>query len=277
MVIGEQGQFGAAKQSQLIHNLQVNPMPYEILATSKTPALIIYLLDVSASMKKPLGGKSRMEVVMDALGAALRQMVFRSTKGSRVAPRYRIAMYAYSDHVYDLLNGIKTVNQVAQLGVPQLSTMRSTDTALAFEQVEKLLYNEIHNLQGSPAPLVCHMTDGEFTGADPEPVVRRIMQMETSDGKVLVENIFISDDILAESFIDPHQWSGILPTTRLSSQYAQKLRSISSPLPHSYQVMMRESGYFIADQAHMMLPGISPALVEMGFVMSMSTPIGGRQ
>ena len=121
-------------------------MPYEILANSKAPALIIYLLDVSGSMSERLGSKRRMDVVMEALGTMLRQMVFRSTKGSRVAARYRIAMYAYSDHVYDLLNGVKGVDQVAQLGVPELSPMRSTDTASGVSQVEKLLHQELPGL-----------------------------------------------------------------------------------------------------------------------------------
>jgi hypothetical protein len=249
-------------------------MPYEILATSKTPALIIYLLDVSGSMSEKLGNKRRIDVVMDALGAMLRQMVFRSTKGSRVAARYRIAMYAYSDHVYDLLNGVKGVDQVAQLGIPELSPMRSTDTAGGFAQVEKLLAREMPGLANCPAPLVCHMTDGEYTGADPEPIVRRIMSLSVPDGNVLVENIFISDNILSEQINDPSQWNGVLPNTKLRSDYARKLRAMSSPLPDGYRVMMRESGYNIAENAAMMIPGMTPALVEMGFVMSMSTPIG---
>ncbi len=249
-------------------------MPYDILATSKTPALIIYLLDVSGSMSEKLGGKRRIDVVMEALGAMLRQMVFRSTKGSRVSPRYRVAMYAYSDHVYDLLNGVKGVDQVAQLGVPQLSTMRSTDTARGFAEVEKLLQRELPGLTHCPAPLVCHMTDGEYTGADPTPIVKRIMSMSVPDGNVLVENIFISDNILSEKIADPRQWSGVLPNTKLSTDYARKLREMSSRLPDGYRVMMRESGYNIAEGAVMMIPGMTPALVEMGFVMSMSTPIG---
>jgi hypothetical protein len=251
-------------------------MPYEILATSKTPALIIYLLDVSGSMSEKLGGKRRIDVVMESLGAMLRQMVFRSTKGGRVSPRYRVAMYAYSDHVYDLLNGIRPVDQIAQLGVPELTTMRSTDTARAFAQVEKLLQQELPGLAHCPAPLVCHMTDGEYTGSDPEPIVRRIMAMRVPDGNVLVENIFISDNLLAERISDIHKWGGVTPKTRLTNKYAEKLRSISSPLPQGYRSMMLESGYNLAEDAVMMIPGMTPALVEMGFVMSMATPIGAE-
>ncbi len=248
-------------------------MPYSVLATSRTPALVIYVLDVSASMTQPLGDKRRIDVVMDALTVALRQMVFRSTKGGRLSPRYRIAMLAYSDHVYDLLDGIRTVEEVAQLGVPDLSPMRTTDSAKAFAQAEKMLDAELPNLLGGPAPLVCHMTDGEYTGADPEPIVRRIMAMNVPDGNVLVENIFISDTILPETSIDPSKWPGILPDTNLTNEYARTLRDMSSPIPESYRAMMRENNYQLAPDALMLLPGISPELVAMGFQMSAATPV----
>ena len=83
-------------------------------------------------MQYPLNGQQRIHVVMDALTVTLQQMVFRCTKGSQISPRYRIAMFAYSDKVYDLLGGVMTIDQVANLGVPVLSTMRATDTEQAF-------------------------------------------------------------------------------------------------------------------------------------------------
>jgi len=248
-------------------------MPYETMATGKTPALIIYLLDVSASMSQPLGNKRRIDVVVEALAAALRQMVFRSTKGGRLSPRYRIAMYAYSDHVYDLLDGIKTVDQVAHMGVPELSPQRTTETAKAFAQAERLLQAELPNLRHCPAPLVCHMTDGEYTGVDPEPIARRIMAMSVPDGNVLVENIFISEKILPHPVTDPFHWPGILPGTKLTNEYARKLQAMSSPLPESYRAIMLENNYHLSPGALMLLPGMSPELVAMGFQMSAATPV----
>lgn len=249
-------------------------MAYNILATSQTPALIIYLLDVSGSMTMNLHGKPRIEVVMDALSAALQQVVFRCTKGSQISPRYRIAMYAYSQEVYNILGSVMTIDKVANLGVPVLSTIGATNTDLGFLEVEKLLQQELSNLDNCPAPLVCHMTDGEYTGSDPEPVVRRIMEMGNSDGNVLVENIFISDNLLGDKIKDPYNWEGVTSDSRLKTDYAMTLRSISSRLPESYRVMMAENGYSIAPNSYMMLPGMSPELVQMGFVMSMSTPVG---
>jgi len=248
-------------------------VPYEIEATSKTPAFIIYLLDVSASMRTNMGGKQRIDVVADALQAAFQQMVFRSTKGSRIQPRYRVALYAYSDKVYDVPGGVKTIDQMAQLGIPELKTLRTTDTAEAFRKAKKLLEQELSQLGGCPAPLVCHMTDGEYTGDDPESVVKEIMQMTTDDGSVLVENIFISDKILPQPIDDVYRWPGVRPKTKLTNEYAAKLRAISSPVPDSYRVMMLEMGYNIAEDAVMLLPGATPALVQMGFQMSAATPV----
>lgn len=247
-------------------------MAYTALATSQTPALIIYLLDVSASMEDHINGKPRIEVVMNALEVAIQQMVFRSTKGGRVSPRYRIAMLAYSDKVYDILDGVKTIDEVASLGVPELGTVRGTDTALGFLEVEKLLKRELPLLGDAPAPLVCHMTDGEYTDDDPEPIVSRIMDMRCSDGPVLVENIFISDNVIDEEILDPLEWPGITSETPMLNEYAEKLKDMSSPLPESYRLVMKENGYGISSGALMMLPGQSSELIEMGFVMSGSTP-----
>lgn len=251
-------------------------MAHEALATAATPALVIYLIDVSASMSQRLGDKRRVEVVSDALRSALTTMVHRSTKGVTVRPRYRLAMYAYSDHVYDLLDGIRTIVDVASLGTPDLSPMRTTDTARAFGQVEKLLEAELPRLTECPAPVVCHITDGEYTGADPEPTVQRIAAMRVPDGNILVENIFISDKILSDPIVDVHQWPGILPDTDLASDYARKLRAMSSPLPDSFRQMMEECGYRIRPGGVMLLPGSSPELVAMGLQMSASTRVVPR-
>jgi len=248
-------------------------MTYDVLATSQTPAIIVYLLDVSASMYQPLGGKRRIDIVGDALSATLRQMVFRSTKGRKVSPRYKIAMFAYSDTVFDLMDGFRTIAEVAEFGVPELSPLRTTDTEKGFKAVEQLLQKNTRELRECPAPVICHMTDGEFTGDDPGPIVKRITEMSVPDGNVLVENIFLSTGILRDEVTDVKNWPGILKNTPLTNEYAEKLRGMSSPIPNSYHDMMRENGYRLNKEALMMFPGTSPKLVAMGFQMSAATPI----
>jgi len=247
---------------------------YTVPATSKTPALIIYLLAVSGSMGEDLGGKTKIEAVSDALHQVAVRMVQRSTKGTTVAPRYRIAMYAYSSQVTDLLGGIKTVAELAQMGVPRLQPMDATDTAAAFREAERLLKAELGNLQDSPAPLVCHMTDGEYnSGGDPEPIARQIMQMAVNDGNVLIENIFVTDKALGTPISDPKAWDGVTGETTLASPYAETLLRMSSPIPPTYRSVMAEMGYALSPGAHMFFPGNQPEIVELGFSMSGATPV----
>jgi len=245
---------------------------YTRLASSTTPALIIYLLDVSASMVQPLGDRRRVDIVTDALDMIVKQMIFRSTKGGMIMPRYRVALFAYSDHVYDLLGGVKGVDELIEYGIPELSPMLTTETAQAFLEAEKCLIEELPRLEECPAPLVCHLTDGEYTGEDPGPVARRIMEMGVPDGNVLVENIFISDNILEAEIGDTKLWPGIRPDTALASDYARKLRHISSQAPQSYRMIMHEYGFNLSQDALMLFPGTTSELVAMGFQMSAATP-----
>ena len=246
---------------------------YSVLASSTTPALIIYLLDISGSMQQPLRGARRIDVVRDALQATIAQMVFRSSKGSRVTPRYRVAIYAYSDAVYDVLGGVRGIDELAATGLPELPPLRTTDTAKAFTQAEAVLRAELPRMSDHPAPLICHMTDGRYTGADPEPIVRRIMQLAVPDGNVLVENIYIGEAITHEQIEDAASWRGVTAGTRLASDYAAKLRAMSSPLPASYRDSLAESSYQLDDGALMLLPGTSAELVALGLQMSAATPV----
>lgn len=248
-------------------------MAYSVLATQQHPALIIYLIDISKSMTLPMGRKRRIDIVTESLAAAVKQMVFRSTKGTRLLPRYRIAMFAYSDKVYDLLDGVRGVDEVAKRGIPVLVPQQRTSTALAFEAAERLLMRELKACQDGPAPLVCHMTDGSPTDADPEPCAKRIMDMSVADGKVLVENILIADERLGEGIGEVKAWEGIQKRTQLADEHAERLKRMSSPIPESYRQVIRESGYNLAKGSLLMFPGSSPELVALGFQMSAATPV----
>ncbi|WP_245590366.1 vWA domain-containing protein [Cohnella panacarvi] len=221
-----------------------------------------------------LGGKRRIDVVTESLHVALRQMVFRSTKGSRIASRYRVAIIAYSDESRDLLGGPKSIDEIMGAGMlPALGTHRFTDTAQAFLHAEKILKEELPRIQDGPAPLVCHMTDGAYTGDDPEPIARRIMGMSVRDGNVLIENIFISDDLLAQPIDQPKRWPGVRDDTGFRDDYGHKLKRMSSVIPESYRSMIRESHYNLAAGSLLMFPGTTPDLVSLGFQMSAATPI----
>jgi uncharacterized protein YegL len=248
-------------------------MPYTAVATSTTPVLIIYLLDISGSMSQPLGDKKRVEIVSDALQEIALEMVARSTKGELVSPRYRLAIYAYESVVHDVLGGVKTIDQFVREGIPEFAPRGGTNTAAAFLEAEKLLKQELPYMEGHPAPLICHMTDGEYQGDDPTPIVQRVMNMGTTDGNVLVENIFISDKLLKAPIPALDQWTGIQNPDELANDYARTLLRISSPIPESYLGEMQEFGYALRPNAPMLFPGQSKDLIRMAFTMSGATPV----
>lgn len=256
-------------------------MSYTAVATSRTPALVIYVLDVSGSMSdidvvREDGSKARrIDTVLQNLENVATTMVSRSTRGPKISPRYRVAVFAYSGQVYDILGGVKTIEEFAQLGVPQLSTMDVTNTEQAFLEVERLLQSELPNLpEDSPAPLVCHMTDGEITaGGDPTPVAERIKAMTVPDGNVLVENIFIGSNLLRAPVGNIKAWSGLTSPSDLINSHAQRLFNMSSVIPDTYRALLHEMGYRgLQDNARMMFAGNDERLIELAFVMSGVTP-----
>ena len=247
-------------------------MPYEKTATKASPALIIYLLDMSHSMSAEINGQRKIDVVTDMLMQVAREMVIRSNRGTTPSPRYRVAIYAYNDQVRDVLNGPMPITELMQVGVPQMNPSGLTDTAAAFEQAERLLIAERGNLENCPAPLVCHLTDGASTGADPRPVVDRIRSMTFPDGAVLVENIFFDAGALARQIDDPYVWSGVTSPAELMTETAQRLFEMSSPIPPSFLGLFADRGYNMDTRARLLFPGETPEIVEAAFTMSGITP-----
>ncbi|HEU0297850.1 MAG TPA: vWA domain-containing protein [Longimicrobium sp.] len=250
-------------------------MPYDIVATSRTPALVIYLLDISGSMSKELDGAPKIEHVNRAIEQVLVRMVQRSTKGMTISPRYRLGMIAYSETPEDILGGIQSITDVAQRGTPGLGTSSATDTYAAFVVARDLLRQELAQQDDGPprpAPMVCHITDGQYTGADPEPLAREIMQMRTPDGNVLVENIYVGPNLTTQPIGDPKSWAGVSDVSELADEYARKLFNMSSSLPDSYARVIHEEGYSLQAGCRMLIPSSSKELIELAFVMSGATP-----
>jgi uncharacterized protein YegL len=254
-------------------------MPHETVATQATPALVIYLLDMSVSMNDAVDeeneatSESKCELVTRTLTRAIREMVRRSTRGTQPLSRYKVAAYAYNGEIHDVFGGARPITEIIQIGVPVMKASGTTDTAKAFEHAEQLLIGMHGELRDCPAPLICHFTDGAYTDSSPLPIAERIRQLTFPDGPVLIENIFFDSGALAKPVTDPYTWPGILSRDDLASTYAYELYEMSSAIPDSYLRLFTERGYAMKPGARLFFPGNSPDMVEAAFTMSGMTPV----
>ena len=242
-------------------------------ATTLTPALIIYLIDTSDSMNEPCGGSTRMEMVNMALRATMKDLVRRSMRDGVVQRRYKVAIFAYGAEVLNLLDGIRDLPDLLRLGVPEFSAGGVTDSAAGFAAVEELLGAHLGEFTQGPAPLVCHLTDGVFTTTDPAPIIRRIQAMRVNDGPVLLENIYVADNMLRRPAQNWRQWPGVLRENELTDDYARYLFSLSSKLPETYRVNINNYGYHLQPGASLFFPGAQEDLVRLAFVITSATQL----
>lgn len=245
-------------------------------ATALTPALIIYLIDISDSMNQPCDKTDKqvrkIDVVNQALRGAIKDMVRRSLRDNNVQPRYKVAIFAYNTGVIDVLSGIRTITEIVGK-TPTLLASGRTNTEAGFAAVEKLLLSHLSEFQYSPAPLICHLTDALSNSDDPLPIVERIKAMKVVDGPVLVENVYVANDMLRRSVRDWHAWGGISKASQIKNEYAKVLFNMSSTIPESYRQNINNYGYHLQEGVALFFPGSHGDLVKMAFVTSAATQI----
>jgi hypothetical protein len=242
-------------------------------ATGLTPALIVYLIDASDSMNQPCGKTTKMDVVNTALRKVIRAMVGRSLRDGVVQSRYRIAIFAYSTKVVPVTNGIHNLADFMDSGIPSFEASGQTDTAGGFEAVEKLLQIHLAEYQRCPAPLICHLTDGSFTTNDPGPIIRRIQAMQVNDGAVLVENIYIAENMFRKPVQNWKEWPGVQKIKELNDDYARYLYTLSSPLPETYRRTINNYGYQLQSGTKLFFPGFDSDLMQLAFTISAATEL----
>ena len=255
---------------------------YQNQANSDHPATLIYLVDISGSMNATMQeGKTRIEVAKNAIQVAYAQMIQRSMRQGTIHPRYRVGMIAYSDKIYDVygeLGSIISIDRLKDEGIPMITPQKSTNMARAFSYAEKLIREDIETwpskwLDDCPPPMVINITDCEFDeeqAQDPLEFSQRIQKISVPDGNVLVENIFITDQISVP--VSPQDWQGYQHADKTGTSYGDRLLEMSSLIPSTYaQILREQAGLKIREGTAMMFPGITREFIKFGFVMSIVT------
>lgn len=251
-------------------------MPYTTLATADTPMYVIYLIDKSLSMCVDCGPETtRMELVRRSLEKVIRVMLRRSMRGSTVSPRYHVSMIAYNEDVEDLFGKVCSISELENMRIPQITPAGRTNTEAAFNAALTYLKHYESKIQDCPAPLVCHLTDGEINEGnnDLTDICNEIRKVSTADGATLIQNIYIGTGLMREPIRDARSWPGVLNRSDIVEAHVQHLFDISSGLPHSYAEVLREKeGFNLQPDVPMLIPAETPGIVELAFAMSGATP-----
>lgn len=256
-------------------------MHYQVRATGTRPALIIYLIDASDTMREPFESGTRMDAVNHALQEMLRELIRRSMRDQIVSNRYHIAIFAYSTDIMDVLGSapavrsrgksIWTLKELVQVGLPRIKAGGRTNTHDAFAAAKALLDEHVDEYADSPAPLVCHFTDGGFTTDDPAPVVKDLRKLAVKDGPVLVENVYMKQDVLRTPVTELSTWPGVVQASDLTDPYARFLLDLSSPLPDNHRKFINSRGYDLSENARLFFPGGQVDLIRLAFAASAAT------
>jgi hypothetical protein len=253
-------------------------MNYTNKATAKTPAHVLFVIDTSASMNERCGDTTRTGVVQKALTEVILQMADLSTKvvnGEAVLrPRFRIAILGYNDRVYSYHRGFVPLDEFVNGGLPAIKPDGGTNTAQALLAAEQLLDEVLLTMQHDwPAPLVCHLTDGEYNqGGSPVAIADRIRSRQTSDGPVLLENVFITDNALRHPPRSWKEWTGVRQESDLRDDYAKLLFRMSSEIPAAYIETIRYWAFDnIGPGARLMFPGTQVDLITKALVTTGSS------
>jgi caspase domain-containing protein len=255
---------------------------YRNQANSDHPATLIYLVDISGSMNAIMqDGKTRIEISKNAIQVAYAQMIQRSMRQGKIHPRYRVGMIAYSDEIYDVygeLGSIISIDKIKDEGIPSITPQKSTNMARAFRYAAKLIRDDIQKwplkwLEECPPPMVINITDCEYDekdSQDPLEFAQNLQAISVPDGNILVENIFITDQISVP--VSAQDWQGYHFNDATGDLYGDKLLAMSSPIPSTYaQILREQAGFKIREGAAMMFPGITREFIKFGFVMSIVT------
>ena len=207
-------------------------MPYTADISRSNPACILFLIDQSGSMSEALSGQPgqrKMDQAANAVNRVLEAVSLRCSQGEEVRDYFHIGVLSYTTDdrgvpiISPVLSGTSLENpfvmisDVAENAEVEERMVRVDDGAGGLVEVSRRIPVWLHpaayygtpmgealdaSLQSLAAwvnsfsdsfpPIVIHITDGDATGMDPEPIAREVMSLATNDGNVLLFNIHLS-------------------------------------------------------------------------------------
>jgi hypothetical protein len=239
---------------------------YRQLISTATPGLILVLVDQSESMKEQYGGRSKASTAASAVNRVIYEIQQASQSGGRIKDRCFVGVIGYGKKVEGIVGGlISTVaeqpleirlekRKVAdgQGGFTEIDwrmpiwveerAENGTPMDEAFDTAGDLIEDWIGGHGNSFPPVVVNITDGVpndmqqgGNGEGTRAAAKRLLDLETADGPVLLFNAHISSDDRGEV---------VLPATLPPSadQFSRFLFELSSPIPPQLMATASNAG-----------------------------------
>ena len=216
---------------------------------TSNPGCIVILVDQSWSMIEDYGTGTKAEVAALAVNRILEELVLAGRAGDTIRDRCHVSVIGYGERVECVVDGM--ISEVAsslievkkvkksipdgagglvevEVEMPvwlQLKANNGTPMHEAFEHAAEIIQRWCDDKPDGFPPIVINITDGAANYPDlTVDAARKVMNLHTTDGNVLVFNIHIANN--KHEVIFPHS------TAQLEGDnFAEFLFDISSVLP----------------------------------------------
>ena len=219
-------------------------MSYERKISRANPGLIVFVLDDSGSMADKLPGTSdsKYQWVERYVGIILEELLSRCSEvkgdGVVIKPRYYLYVIKYGSDTELWGDGEMDIEAAVELFSNAGNSLGlgghlvGTDTEKAFQQMHDYLVQALASERYAESfpPMIFHLTDGE-SHTDASEIARRIMQLSTNDGNVLMINAYIGTQT-SLSYNGPEDFPGYVNATETGSRDDNvRLFNMSSEAP----------------------------------------------
>src|SRR4051794_20619930 len=231
--------------------------------------LIVVLFEAGAAMDRRHRAAPSSPMASRGVDDIVSEMVRSVEHVNTARPSFRIAILSYGDTVDDWLDGVRPFDdEVRRYWVHASRNIAwgrgGANAVVGFQRVATLLQHEMFGKWSGSPILVVHITTGQFTDDDPEPVVRSIMEMSSWRDQVTIETILMSDDA-SERGPTAQYWHGFPPAVTDRDARLRKLAAISSRPDRDRLDDLRRHGVSrLWDDAPLLLPGLNRQFVHLG-------------
>lgn len=202
-------------------------MPYTAITTRANPTCLVFLVDQSGSMEKPFGRqpeRRKADGVADVVNRFLSEVSIKSAKAEGIRDYLKVGVIGYGEKVGPVLGGVLAGKPLLWIGEIANNPLRiedrtrteddgtggvfkrtvkvpvwlepraggKTPIAQALVQAREAVEGFLRAYPDCFPPVVINITDG-IPSEDPRPEAQKLCELASSDGRVLLFNIHVSE------------------------------------------------------------------------------------